>query len=282
MALSVVEFETRLKSGRYTTQGDARRAAFKLLLSERARTAVLEGISRHFGEGYTSVSRPETSTGAPSSAPGARFSPTLGDMARLKKTNAKDWRDSQGKHRGEYFNKNKAAASVAGRAGGLARAEKMRREKEELAAARASAIPTGLHVVPPQAPPQTAPTLSVLPPVPPSAPAAPVVSLADVRSETDRVVRELAAKMPAAVAPPPEGVEHAYKLIADSARELFESLAEATKGEERLRPDMLRAAHSLAMLIETGNDVLISKLTAPTPKPPEAPKSAPTMSEAAE
>jgi acyl-CoA thioesterase len=112
-----------------------------------------------------------------------------------------------------------------------------------------------------------------------------VVSLADVRSETDRVVRELAAKMPAAVAPPPEGVEHAYKMIADAARELFESLAAAVKGDERLRPDLVRAAHSVAMLVETGNDVLISKLTAPTPPkaaPPEAPKSDRHMSEAAE
>ncbi len=274
MALSVVEFETRLKSGRYTTQGDARRAAFKLLLSERARTAVLEGISRHFGEGYTSVARPETSTGAPSAAPGARFTPTLGDVARLKKTNAKAWRES------------KKNASVAGRAGGLARAQKVREARAELERYRTqssgaqgvltalsthapSAIPTGLHVVPPQSPP---------PPAPPSS----VVSLADVRSETDRVVRELASRMPVAVAPVPEGVEHAYKLIADSARELFESLLAAVKEEERLRPDMLRAAHSLAALVETGNDVLLSKLTAPTPKTPEAPKSDRTMSEAAE
>ena len=281
MALSVVEFETRLKSGRYTTQGDARRAAFKLLLSERARTAVLEGISRHFGEGYTSVSRPETSTGAPSAAPGARsIAPTLGDVARAKKTNSKAWRESK-KH-----------ASVAGRAGGLARAQKLREARAELERYRTDAqmalaemppgppskIPTGLHVVPPAAPP----TLSALPPVPPSAPAAPVVSLADMRSETDRVVRELAARMPPAVAPVPDGVEHAYKLIADSARELFESLVSAVKGEERLRPDMLRAGHSMAMLVETGNDVLLSKLTAPAPKAPEAPKSDRTMSEAAE
>lgn len=274
--LSIPEFEKRLKGGRYETQGAARRAAWKLQIPEKVRTTVLEGISRHFGEGYKSVGRPETSTTvAPSS-----FSPKLGDMARMKKTNAKEWRDAQGNARGQYFNKNKDAASVAGRAGGLARAAKVRAEREAatLAAAHASPISTALHIVPPAAPPTTPAPLA-----PPSVPAPPSVTFADVRAETDRVVRELASRMPAVVPPPPDGVEHAYKMIADSARELFESLAAAVKDEERLRPDLLRAAHSLAMLVETGNDVLLSKLTAPAKPPPEAPKSAPSpMSEAAE
>ena len=277
--LSVPEFEARLKGGRYQTQGDARRAAFKLLVSDKVRGAILDGIARHFGEPFKSVTRPETSTS---------FSSTLGEVARTKKTNSKEWRDAKGAKRGAHLHHNREAASIQGRAGGLARAEKMRREREELAAARASAIPTTLHIVPPStgAPIVVPPVPPTVPAVPASAPApfsAPPLSLVEIRAEADRAVRALADRMPAPVPPPPEGVEHAYKMIADSARELFESLAAAVKDEERLRPDLLRAAHSLAMLVETGNDVLISKLTSPTPKPPEAPKSTPApVSEAAE
>lgn len=254
--LSVPEFEKRLKSGRYETQGAARRAAWKLVIPEKVRVGVLEGISRHFGAGFKSINRPETSTSAPVPA---SFAPKLGEVARTRQLSTKEWKAE------------KRDRSEASRAGGFARAAKLRREREELEALRAAqaeaptALPPSLHIVPP--------VVAAPPVAPPSS-----VSLADVRAETDRVVRELASKMPVTSPAPPEGVEHAYKLISESARELFECLAAAVKEDERLRPDMVRAAHSLAMLVETGNDILISKLTTT----PEAPKSAPRVSEAAE
>ncbi len=260
MSLTVEEFRNRLQSGRYVQSGDARRAAYKLIVTDPVRRRVLEGVDEYFG---TKSERPFLPKNMLPSNGSAAFK--LGDVARAKSE----------RHQKAALAANKAKAEK--KAKHIAWAEKERAWQAATAASKAAgpASPPS-----PPVPASQAPLLSLVsPPVPP--PSQPALTLSDMRTEATRMVTELAARMPPPPAPLPAGAEHAFKVILDSTRELFELLAAEAKADERLRPDVLRVARTASQLVELGAEILRDKVR-PSMPVPTPPASAPALGEAAQ
>jgi hypothetical protein len=240
MSMSLAEFEMRLEEGRYDEQVHARRAVFHLAIPEAAKRRAYDAVDRHFGRVWKPTGHPRQA------APPQTFASKLGEVIAAKSE----------RH------------ARAGVAGGKARQRLIREGKQ---------APPRLAVAPPRAPVAATPVYASVASVPVGPPPA---SVADVRHEADRMVRELAARMPTPAPAPPEGVEHAFRIIADASRELFETLAANVKDEERLKPDLLRAGRAVAVLLETGAELL--KARAHAPRIPNAPPSVEALGEAAQ